>query len=275
ASVAYDRGDFAEGVSNDGSIANDIIITLTGDTFEADVVSATHVTATNVPAGLTASFARDSATQITVSLTGSATLHEAINSIADLTVAFDDDAFVINAAAGVTGSTKNDITVDYLDTASLSYDRGDFAEDVSNDGSIANDIIITLTGDTFEADVVSATHVVATNVPAGLTASFARDSATQITVSLTGSATLHEAINSIADLTVAFDDDAFVINVAAGVTGSTKSDITVDYLDTASLSYDRGDFAEDVSNDGSIANDIIITLTGDTFEADVVSATHV
>ncbi|MRD55560.1 hypothetical protein GH816_03265, partial [Betaproteobacteria bacterium LSUCC0115] len=175
ASLSYSAGTFTESNANDGSISTTITITLTGDTFAAGVVSGSKVSASNVPAGLTASFTRVSDSQVSMTLTGNAAAHANAQDISNLTVTFADGAFTTEGtASNVTNYSKNDLVVDFADPASLSYSAGTFTESNANDGSISTTITITLTGDTFAAGVVSGSKVSASNVPAGLTASFTR-----------------------------------------------------------------------------------------------------
>ena len=75
-SIAY-SGSFTEQVANDGSVTGSVTATITGDTFAAAAsgTTAAGVSASNVPAGLTAVLTRTSDTVVTLTLTGSATAH--------------------------------------------------------------------------------------------------------------------------------------------------------------------------------------------------------
>jgi len=92
-------------------------------------------------------------------------------------------------------------------------------------------MVVTLAGDTFAADLTG--DVVVTNVPTGLTANLVRDTATQVSLTLTGTAGSHADADDIANLSVQFLDSAFVTNAAAGVTGAVRSDLVVDYANPA------------------------------------------
>ena len=273
ASTLTYAGGFAEAAANDGSVTGSVTATLSGDTFTSDVVSGNHVTASNVPSGLTASFARTSATVVTLTLTGNATAHASANGVDDLTVTFADGAFTNEAAATVSGSAKNDVAVDFRDASGIAY-AGGFAEAAANDGSVTGSVTATLTGDTFTSTVVSGNHVTAGNVPSGLTASFARTSATVVTLTLTGSAAAHAGANGVDDLTVTFADGAFTNEAASTVGGSTKNDLAIDFRDASTIAY-AGGFTEAAANDGSVTGSVTATLTGDTFTTDVVSGNHV
>ncbi|OIQ16193.1 MAG: hypothetical protein BM556_16165, partial [Bacteriovorax sp. MedPE-SWde] len=267
ASLAYATSIFTEDTDNTGQTTDSIIITLTGDTFEADLTGDINVT--NTPVGMTPVVTRDSATQVTLTLTGNATSHINTDDIGNLTITFTDNAFVSNSsAANIVDYIKSDIAVDFNDPASLAYDVSILNEAIVNVGSITEVAVITLTGDTFDTDLTG--DITATNVPTGLTAVFTRDSATQVTMSLTGNATNHAVANDITNLTVTFADTAFVSNsTASNVINYTKSDITLSYIDPASLAYSASTYTEDAANDGSISNSIIITLTDDTFAASI------
>ena len=118
--LAY-MGGFTEAVANDGSVTGSVTATLSGDTFTATVVSGGHVTASNVPTGLTASFRRDSATAVTLTLTGNADSHADSDDENALTVTFADGAFAISMASQVTNATKSDLTINFNDPI-IDYD---------------------------------------------------------------------------------------------------------------------------------------------------------
>lgn len=126
-------------------------------------------------------------------------------------------------------TTQNNIYLEYLPTV--------FEEANQNDGSIKNEITITLTWDTFSPFVVSSGYVVAMNVPVWLTWVFVRNNATQITFSLTWQAIDHDDIDDIDNLTVSFGDDAFVSYTATWVSSSTKSTLYIDFNDPNSMSF--------------------------------------
>jgi hypothetical protein len=276
ASLAYSTSNLSEASSNTGAITDTVVITLTNDTFDADITG--DVSATNVPSGLTAVFTRDSATQVTLSFTGTADNHEDANDIANLTVTFAAAAFTNNTdATNVANYLKNDIAVDFADAASLAYSSSNLTEVTANTGAITDTIVMTLTNDTFEADLTG--DITATNVPSGLTAVFTRDSATQVTLSFTGTADNHANANDIGNLTVTFSSNAFVNNTdATNVTNYIKNDITVDFADPASLSYNVATVSEVTANTGAVTETFVITLSNDTFEADLtgdITATNV
>ena len=104
-------------------MASAIVITLADETFTGtngdDFVSGGQVTMTNVPAGLTAVVNRDSATQVTLTLTGNATSHVDADDINNLSIAFEDAAFTNVAAANITDSSRTDIVVDFNDAPSI------------------------------------------------------------------------------------------------------------------------------------------------------------
>ena len=228
---------------------------------------------TNLPAGLSASYALNSErTVLTLTLTGTANAHANSNDVSDLTVTLAAGAFTSGTAA--TGATKNDIGVNFKDASSIAY-AGTLTESAANDGSVGGEIVATLTGDTFTAAVVSGNHVSASNVPGGLTASFARTSATKVALTLTGTATSHASANDISNLTVTFTDGAFTNEGAATVAGSTKNDIAVSFVDATSITW-AGSFTEAAANNGSMAgSSVTATLAGDTFTAGVATGTGV
>ncbi|PCJ37337.1 MAG: hypothetical protein COA99_12790, partial [Moraxellaceae bacterium] len=267
-------GSFTETAANDGSVSGSVAISLSGDTFVADIVSSSRIVASNMPTGLTAVFTRNSNTLVTLTLTGKAATHIDASDIANLTVTFVDGAFdSVAVAANVSDSTKSDLVVDFNNATSLAY-VGSFTEAVANDGSVSGSIVITLSNDTFSADVVSGSHVQAFNLPAGLNAVFVRDNATQITLTMSSSAGAHTDANDITNLSVVFADDAFVTNSATAVSNSSKIDIAVDFDNAANIGY-AGSIAELAVNDGSVGGSLVLTLSVDTYVGDVVSANRV
>lgn len=233
-SLSYSGTTLTEAVANDGSISNTITITLTNDTFTGTNGDNWSSIVSHVPAGLTAALTRTSTTTATLTLTGNATAHANANDISDLTVTFDNAKFTGNNAASVTNATVNNLVVDFSDPPSLTYSASTFTEAGANDGSISTSLTITLAGDTFSSNVVSASKILATNVPAGLTANFVRTSATVVTVTLTGNASSHANANDISNLTFTFQDGAFAnTSTASNVTNYLKSNLVVDFADPA------------------------------------------
>jgi len=107
-------GSLAESNDNDGSVTGFRDITLTGDTFVADDVLQTAITATNVPIGLTPVFVRTSDTVVNLTFTGNATNHSDANDISDIGVAFGDAAFVNETASSVSGSNNTGTSIDFI-----------------------------------------------------------------------------------------------------------------------------------------------------------------
>ncbi len=116
---------------------------------------------------------------------------------------------------------------------SLSYSTGTFVEAEGNNGTINTQITLTLAGDTFAGNVNDSldSAVTYSNVPTGLTAHLVKASSTTATLSLTGTAGAHADANDISSLTVALGNAAFTNGNASGVTGSTKSDLKINFAD--------------------------------------------
>ena len=270
--LSYASAEFDEAATNTGASDTTIVLTLAGTTFTGavsdDFVAGGKASVTNLPAGMTLVATKDSDTQITLSITGTAASHGDTDDVANLTVDFADSAFVSGAAAGVVDAVKNDLVVDFFDT-SLDYGDTTFNERTESDGAIDNSITVTLTGDVF-ATPLNGTNINVTNIPAGLTADIVRDSDTTVTLSLTGNATNHYDVDDISNLTVAFLDAAFVNNTSASnVINYQKADIAVDFNGPPTLSYDANTLNEALANDGSCSEFLLVTLDGDVFVADI------
>ncbi|MCH8622813.1 DUF4214 domain-containing protein [Undibacterium sp. TS12] len=112
----------------------------------------------------------------------------------------------------------------------ISYSAPSFNEKQLNDGTIANNIVLTLTGDTFKGNV-GATLGKITNTPTGLTASLTKTTDTTATLTLIGTATAHASANNVSNLTVTLDNTAFTGGKAANILNATKSDLQINYID--------------------------------------------
>ncbi len=211
--------------------AGSFTATLSGDTFTAGVASGTGVAVTNLPPGLTASYALNSGrTEATLTLTGRAASHANSDDVSILTVTFADAAFTNSTAAQVTGTSKSDLSIDFNDGA-ITW-AGGFTERSANDGSVTGSVTATLSGDTFTAGVAGGTGVAATNLPPGLTASYALNSGrTALTLTLTGRAASHANSDDVDNLTVTFADAAFTNSTASQVANAVKSDLAIDFND--------------------------------------------
>ncbi|MDP4029239.1 MAG: DUF1566 domain-containing protein, partial [Gallionella sp.] len=146
--IAYSATTFTEAAANDGSTSTSVTLTLSNDTYVADVVSASRVMASNVPAGLTANFVRTSDTVITATLTGNATAHANANDISNLTFTFANGAFTTTAtAANVSNYAKNNLVVDFADPADTTPDAFSFtAQTGAALSSVATSNTLTVAG---------------------------------------------------------------------------------------------------------------------------------
>lgn len=234
--LSYSGSEFVEAGANNGSITTVLNLNLTADTFVISggaMTLSTHYTIANLPAGLTAVITGTSSTTATLALTGMAAAHADSNGVSDLTVTFLDAAFGGGDAAEVVGSSKADLVIDFID-ATLTYSTSTFSESGSDDGSITTVATLTLVADSFVVSggaMVATTHYNVANVPAGLTAVVTGTAPTTATVALTGNATSHANSDDVSDLTITFLNGAFVSGNAAGISGSNRTDLVVDFSD--------------------------------------------
>ncbi|OVE82582.1 hypothetical protein BVY04_00655 [bacterium M21] len=159
-----------------------------------------------------------------------------------------------------------DLVTIYDSSKYLTYSSNIFQENAGNDGTISNSLTITLNNETFTSDVVSGGHVSAASVPSGLTASFVRNSATQLTMSLTGTATNHADLDSIDNLSVVFADAAFSGADASAVSHSTHA-LDVQFISLIRLSINDASVAE--GDSGPAMATFIVSLS----EADASTVT--
>ena len=275
ASLTY-AGSFTEADANDGMVTSDITATLVGDTFAQAVdATTTYVTFTGLPPSLTPVLTRTSDRIVTLTLDGSITPHEAINTVSGLTITFAAAAFFTATDVATVVNSAYTTTIDFRDASTLTYEGG-FTESTTNDGSVTGSITATLVGDTFNGtngDILGTTFVEADNVPDNLTAVFTRTSDTVVTLTLTGTADAHLHVNDVDDLTITFTDDAFVQENVATIATSTYTAGVIDFSE-AFLTY-ADSFTEGDLNDGTVTGSITATLTGDNFAADVVTSNYV
>jgi len=178
--------------------------------------------------------------------------------------------------------------VDYMGTASaptlglpgpgVNYSAVIFMESSTNDGSINNSKPVIIThnnfgGDTFTGsngdDFVTDGKVIVSNLSPGITAVIIRTSATTLSVSLLGNATLHKDANDIRNLTFTFQNSAFSANAASSVSNATKNDVTINYFQEYSIGS-SGDYTTITSalaafssfnSDGNVLNLAAQTFT--------------
>ncbi len=273
-SISFSGTTFTEAPANNGSISTSITVTLAGCAWNKSSGTFTkneHFSHENtLPAGLTLSFAINSLTQATLTLTGSATAHAAANSE---TIAFDMiflSAFKDNIAPVATHRHNFGVTfADPVGIVSLAYSGTSFTEAATNDGSLAAPVTITLTGDTFsqssgEFEVGTDYTLSGTAVPSGLTPVVTVTDATHASLSFTGTAAAHEATNNVAGVTITFNNAAFT-GALAPTNGTQTGNYSINFNNSPLLAYSATTFVEAPANDGSIATSVDVTLTGDTF----------
>jgi acetyl esterase/lipase len=117
--LVYSGTQFSENNSNDGSIGNALTLTLTpcrefAGANGTDLVATGAVTVLNLPTGLTAQIIKTSGNTATFSLVGNATPHTSAENVNNLTVTFLDAAFNGGNAAAISGFSRSDLQVLFL-----------------------------------------------------------------------------------------------------------------------------------------------------------------
>ena len=296
-SAAYSGITFDESVANDGSIANSRTITLTGETWTAGVaiggtlLAGVHYNTANIPAGLVPVLLKTSPTQITILLTGNAAPHLFANSVNNAQFTFLNAAVTGGSAVAVAGLNGQNLSVNFIDvpaTGSAVYSGLTFAEAPANDGSITQTRTVTLTGETWAAGIpvgtalTPVTHFTVANVPAGLTMVITKTSANIATISFTGNAAAHAAVNSVANVQPTFLNAALQGGVAGAITGLNGQSLSINYVNSPppTAAYSGLIFNEAGTNNGTISNTQTITLTNDIWSvgiatnAALTTATH-
>ena len=239
ATLTYGTATFTEKVANDGSV-NGTTLTLANKTFNAgeneELVTAGKITFTNKPAGLGIEIRRNAdAHSATLVFTGKATAHAVANSLSNLGITLTEAAVVGGNVAGVVGYTRSNLAIQYNDPRTLSYSGSTFSEISVGIMDNRQPVTITLSGDTLTgtngSDFVAAGRVSVANLPAGLTASITRDSATQLSVRLLGAALNHGSVSNVNNVTFTFQDGAFGGVNASYVVNYQKADLQVTFND--------------------------------------------
>ena len=274
--LAWSGAAVTESVTNDGSInnASPITVTLADDTFTgtvgSDLVAAGKVSVAGLPSNLTAVVQVASATQVVVTVTNRALVHESGNSTA-MTLQFANTAFTLGNAWDVTGMQTN-VTLTFLDTPVLSWSTNHFAETVANNGSLDNSspCLVTLANGTFAGAVneefaTNSAKLVVTGLPAGLTAEAIVLSATEVRIRFPGNAVSHDVANDVSNVVLAFQDGAFN-TVPASSVFVASTNFSISYIDPSVLTYGATTFAETVANNGALSG-TTLTLANKSFNA--------
>ncbi len=274
-SLSYSAEGFTEAPADDGSLAGSVVITLTGNTFSQtsgmfNVGEHFTLTGTAVPVSLNGIVTVNSATQATLTFTGTASSNDASDSVSGITLTFLDAAFTDDNGP-TDDSAVQDLSMTFYDSVALAYSATEFNEAVANDGTITETVTITLTGNTFSQasgilDDEEHYTLSGDAIPTGLAAVVTVNSATQATISLTGTAAAHEVSDSVSGITLTFEEAAFTDDDAP-VDGSQSQDFAVNFIGAveSELVYSATTFEEDGANDGSISSSVTMTLSGDEF----------
>ncbi|MBI5660170.1 MAG: hypothetical protein HZC43_11635 [Nitrosomonadales bacterium] len=134
--------------------------------------------------------------QFTVNLTTGQDTLVVYDSSASLGITTTSGIVMLNTATGGGGNPPPA-------TSSITYSTPNFSESTTNDGSITGSATITLAGDSFTgAPGTVLSGVTVTGVPDGLTATVMKTTDTTATLSFTGFATMHGAIDSVSGVSV-------------------------------------------------------------------------
>lgn len=172
---------YTESVGNDGTVTGSLPIFLAQDTFQDtdadDILDVgSEVTVGNLPAGLTPVFTLSAGdTVATMTLVGTSTVHQNADDVVNLSLVFDNTAFVGNDASVVNGSGTTTpyltVGVDFLDNpvegdVELSSSTSSSIDETS--GSAVNFPVLlvngTVTGTrSVELDITGGTAVLATD----------------------------------------------------------------------------------------------------------------
>jgi hypothetical protein len=163
--LSYSGKRFTEVLDNTGALENQITITYNG--FEGDFLTGTinenfiatgKVTASNVPAGLSAQVILTANNQLTFSLIGHASAHTMVNNISNLTLQFANSAFNANDAIDVVGYQKNDFEIFYRTAHTVCASGCDFTSIQTAITAGASGDIIKLSAETYTEQNINWTN---------------------------------------------------------------------------------------------------------------------
>lgn len=236
---------FHEDNDNNGSIkSGDVLkVTLKGsDEFvDEDFDEGEHFKVKYLPDGLEMKVERVDDDELEISLDGEAEDHDSSDNT-EIKITFLDDAFDGGEADAIRYKESPVVKVSFGSEYSINWSATDFMESAANDGSIDTVLIATLASASEDGDednaeaftgpnneVMASDLYELSNLPAGLTAQLFKSSNTRVEVRLLGNASSHTAADSISNLGIAFQDEAFTGEDASGIANSSKTGLNIKF----------------------------------------------
>ena len=184
--------------------------------------------------------------------------------------------FALDFSVGVDwmDPSGNPITPETFETParSILWSNINFQEQNTNDGSITGTAVAELrnpSGASFAGNKGDAIAFNEFNVPDGLTAVVTKTDDITASITFSGQATAHDTSDSLNNIIIEFQDASFQDVLASDVTASTRSDISIDFINVAptisnstlALDYYEGDGKKNVDKDISITDEDNVNLT--------------
>jgi hypothetical protein len=142
------------------------------------------------------------------------------------------------------------VVVEDTPARSLSWTNISFQEQNTNDGSITGTAVAELrnpNGASFAGNIGDSITFNGFNIPHGLTAVVTKTADTNASITFSGQATAHDISDSLNNIIIEFQDASFQGVSASDVTASTRSDISIDFINvppTISNSTSAWDYYE-------------------------------
>jgi flagellin-like hook-associated protein FlgL len=186
-------------------------------------------------------------------LIGQAAKHTDADDISNLELSFKPGLFV----SGVKSVDTKNIQIDFRELPVIET-SGDFEEAIENDGSIRNKVTLYARNDLFDINVDPNKYIDVENLPKdiGITFKILNDKA--IIASIDGNSGNHLQKDSVS-LDLTFKDNLFKNKI---IPENITIDIKFNDVFGAILSSDST-FREDIQNDGSIVNSVIVSIEND------------
>ncbi|RUR01736.1 glycoside hydrolase domain-containing protein [Labedella endophytica] len=187
--VSVSSREFTEAEAGDGSVGNEISLTLANGAFAGkngdDLTGDGAISAENLPEGLSLVATRTGDRSVTLSLAGQAAEHGTLDSIDDLELSVGDSTFRTKPSAG---AREFSFKVTF-DGATLTAERTTLT--AAADGTVDTSVALSLSGATFAGangrDLVADGALTVPGLPSGVTASAVKRDDTTIDLRLTGS----------------------------------------------------------------------------------------
>ncbi|MEK3885292.1 S-layer homology domain-containing protein [Paenibacillus sp. PL2-23] len=250
---------FEETEANDGTVSGKQKVAISGATL-VETLDMNHIRVNNLPAGLGFAATRLSDSEIEMELTGAAAQHRKEASVDNLSVTVGKNN-LIGSSADLTTKT---FSVTFMDPALLALDKGIVTGNVN--GELDEALTLSITNGTFATDI-SIDDIVVHHLPDGLSATLTGASAHELQIGFSGATADMVDVNT-----------AYVTVQAGGLIGSPTdlrtNTFKIDFPEIEPFVVVQSPLYESEANDGSIADQLVLTLVDGTWDSNATDAVN-